>query len=77
MVNSPWLGFGKMRREGAPSWGSSVPTQMVTATVWLAAGEAPQAFEADTVMSPPVLPAVAVMEFVVEVPDHPPGSVQV
>jgi hypothetical protein len=54
-----------------------MPTQTVTATAKLAAGEAPQAFEAVTVKFPPAEPAVAVIELEVEVPDHPPGSVQV
>jgi hypothetical protein len=41
------------------------------------AGEAPQAFLAATVMTPPADPAAAVMESVVEVPVQPSGSVQV
>jgi hypothetical protein len=55
-----------------PSVGSTASTD----TVRLAAGETPQAFEAVTVTVPPVGPAVAVMEFVVEAPVHPPGNVQ-
>jgi hypothetical protein len=56
-----------------PGVGGTAPTE----TVRLAAGDVPQAFEAATVTTPPAGPAVAVMEFVVEVPDQPPGSVQV
>jgi hypothetical protein len=41
------------------------------------AGEAPQALLAVTVTVPPLDPAVAVMEFVVEVPDQAPGKAQV
>jgi hypothetical protein len=41
------------------------------------AGDGPQTFEADTVTVPPAGPAVAVMEEVVDVPVHPPGSVHV
>jgi hypothetical protein len=48
-----------------------------TETSRLAAGEDPQAFLALTIRLPPVAPAVAVMEFAVEVPVHPSGSVQV
>jgi hypothetical protein len=40
------------------------------------AEDVPQAFEAATVTVPPVGPAIAVMEFVVEAPDQPPGKVQ-
>jgi hypothetical protein len=47
-----------------------------TNTVRLAAGETPQAFEAVTLTSPPIDPAAAVMEVVLEVPVQPPGSVQ-
>jgi hypothetical protein len=46
-------------------------------TVRLAAeADVPQAFEAATVTSPPVNPAVALMEGVVEAPVQPSGSVQ-
>jgi hypothetical protein len=55
-----------------PGVGGAAPTD----TVRLAAGDVPQAFEAATVTVPPVGPAVAVMEFVAEVPVHPPGNVQ-
>jgi hypothetical protein len=56
-----------------PGVGGTAPT----ATVRLAAGDVPQAFVAVTVTVPSVAPAVAVMEFVVEAPDQPPGKVQV
>jgi hypothetical protein len=49
----------------------------LTDTVRLAAGDGPQAFEAVTLTSPPVTPAVATMEPVPDVPDHPAGNVQV
>jgi hypothetical protein len=42
----------------------------------LAAEDVPQPFDAATVSVPLVEPAVAVMDAVVEVPDHPPGNVQ-
>ena len=38
---------------------------------------APQAFEAVTLMLPPLVLAVALIELVVDVPVHPPGNVQV
>jgi hypothetical protein len=48
-----------------------------TSTARLVAGEVPQPLRAVTAMVPPAVPAVAVMEVVVEAPVHPPGSVQV
>jgi hypothetical protein len=48
-----------------------------THTAILVAGEVPQAFEAVTVTFPPVAPAVAVIEAVLELPVHPTGNVQV
>jgi hypothetical protein len=47
-----------------------------TETAMPVAEDVPQAFVAVTVTVPPVDPAIAVMEFVVEVPGHPPGNVQ-
>jgi Na+/citrate or Na+/malate symporter len=49
----------------------------LTDTARRVAGDGPQAFEAVTVTSPAVAPAVAVMEPVPDVPDHPAGNVQV
>ena len=57
-----------------PGWAGK-PAVLVTANVW--AKLAPQLFVAVTVMFPPVLPAVALMLLVVEVPVQPVGSVQV
>jgi hypothetical protein len=51
--------------------------QTDTATVRLAAGEAPQPFVAETLTTPPVDPAVAVMESELDAPLHLPGSDQV
>jgi hypothetical protein len=47
-----------------------------TLTARVSAGESPQAFEAATVTFPPVAPALAWMEFVLELPVQPPGKVQ-
>jgi hypothetical protein len=48
-----------------------------TATGMLDADVVPHVFVAVTARVPPAEPAVAVMEVVFEVPDHPSGSVQV
>jgi hypothetical protein len=65
-----------MEGDARPSLGSSIPTQIVAVTSRLATGDSPQALVAVTVTAPPVEPAVAVMDSVVEAPVHPPGNVQ-
>jgi hypothetical protein len=61
--------------EITPGWTGNV--QVVTVTASVLVGPAPQALFALTVMFPPAVPAVVEIEVVVEVPDHPEGSVQV
>ena len=50
---------------------------LVTVTVNVCAADEPQLLFALTVMLPLVAPAVATMEVDVDVPDQPPGNVQV
>jgi hypothetical protein len=50
---------------------------VVVVTARVLAMLVPQAFVAVTEMSPPTVPAVTVMELVVELPVHPAGSVHV
>ncbi len=54
--------------------GAVAAPEIVTANV--RAVDVPQAFCAVTLIVPPVVPVVAVILFVVEVPDQPEGSVQ-
>ena len=55
--------------------GVAVPAD--TDIVKTCADELPQALFATTEIIPPVAPAVALILLVVDVPDHPPGSVHV
>ena len=58
-----------------PGWGGAVPPPTVTASV--CADDDPHALFALTLIFPPVAPATAVIEFVVELPVHPDGKVHV
>jgi hypothetical protein len=49
----------------------------LTVTAFVCAADEPQALLAVTVMFPPVIPAVVIIDVVVEVPVHPPGNVHV
>lgn len=63
--------------EVLPEMTEGVPGAEFTLTVKVWTAEEPQPLFAITEIVPPVAPAVAVIELVVEVPDHPDGSVHV
>ena len=50
---------------------------LLIATLSVCAAPVPQALFATTVIVPPVLPEIALSVGVIELPIHPPGSVQV
>ncbi len=63
--------------EAEPDIAPGVAGVVITETGSVAAAEEPQALLAVTETVPPLAPAVVLMLFVVLVPDHVPGRVQV
>jgi hypothetical protein len=65
------------QNDALPLMAPGLAGAVIIETIKLCAADAPQESFAVTLIVPPVEPAVALIEFVVDVPVHPPGSVQV
>ena len=70
-MDVPWQTVAKP--DIVPGWAGAV----ITDTIRVLAVLVPQVFVAVTDIVPPVVPAVAVIDVVLELPVHPDGNVQV